>query len=41
MSNSELIGCDLAWERDGADWVLLHKRRRMGGVARDPEHGGM
>jgi hypothetical protein len=41
MSNSELIGCDLAWKRDGADWVLLHKRRRMGRVAPDHEYGGM
>ena len=30
MGNSELIGCDLAWKRDGADWLLLHKRRRAG-----------
>ena len=41
MSNSELIGCDLAWKRDGADWLLLHKRRRMGRVAPDSEHRGM
>ena len=38
---SELIGRELAWKRDGADWVLLHKRRRMGRVAPDHEHGGM
>jgi hypothetical protein len=37
MSNSEFIGCDLAWKRDGADWVLLRKRRRMGRVALDSE----
>jgi hypothetical protein len=37
MSNSELIGCDLSWRRDGADWVLLHKWRRMGWVALDSE----
>jgi len=36
MSN-ELIGCDLSWRRDGADWVLLNKRRRMGRVALDSE----
>ena len=41
MRNSELIGCDLAWKRDGADWVLLHKRRRIGRVAPDHERGGM
>ena len=41
MGNSELIGCDLAWKRDGADWLLLHKRRRMGRVAPDSEHRGM
>jgi hypothetical protein len=41
MSNSELIGCDLAWKRDGADRVLHHKRRRMGRVAPDHEHAGM
>jgi hypothetical protein len=23
---------DLRWRRDGADWVLMHKRRRMGRV---------
>ena len=41
MGNSELIGCDLAWKRDGADWLLLHKRRRMGRVAPDHKHRGM
>ena len=41
MGNSELIGCDLAWKRDGADWLLLHKRRRMGRVAPDSEHRGV
>ena len=41
MGNSELIGCDLAWKRDGADWLLLHKRRRMGRVAPDHNHRGM
>jgi hypothetical protein len=38
---TELIGCDLAWKRDGADWVFLHKRRRMGRVRPDSEHRGM
>jgi len=38
MSNSER---DLAWKRDGADWVLHHKRRRIGRVAPDIEHRGM
>jgi hypothetical protein len=38
---SELIGRELAWKRDGADWVLHHKRRRMGRVAPDHEHAGM
>jgi hypothetical protein len=37
MSNSELIGRDLSRRRDGVDWVLLHKRRRMGRVALDGE----
>jgi hypothetical protein len=41
MGNSEMIGCDLAWKRDGADWLLLHKRRRMGRVAPDHKHRGM
>jgi hypothetical protein len=39
--DSELIGCDLTWRRDGTDWVLLHKRRRMGRVVPDNEHPGM
>jgi len=41
MRNSELIGCEFSWRRDGADWILLHKRRRMGRVAPDSEHCGM
>ena len=41
MRNSELIGCEFSWRRDGADWILLHKRRRMGRVAPDHKHGGM
>jgi hypothetical protein len=40
-NNSELIGCDLTWRRDGAAWVLFHKRRRMGRVVLDNEHPGM
>jgi hypothetical protein len=35
------IGCDLAWKRDGADWMLHHKRRRMGRVTPDHDHAGM
>jgi hypothetical protein len=38
---SELIGCELAWKRDGAEWVLLRKRRRMGPVRPDHQHRGM
>jgi hypothetical protein len=39
MRNS--TGCDLAWRRDGANWVLRHKRRRMGRVTPDHEYRGM
>jgi hypothetical protein len=39
--DSELIGCNLTWRRDGANWVLLHKHRRMGRVVPDNEHRGM
>jgi hypothetical protein len=35
------LDCDLAWRRDGADWVLLYKRRRMGRVLPDNQHHGM
>jgi hypothetical protein len=31
----------LIWRRDGAGWVLLHNRRRMGRVAPDSDHPGM
>jgi hypothetical protein len=41
MSNPELIGCDLVWKRDGADWVLLRKRRRMGRVTLDHKQAGL
>jgi hypothetical protein len=41
MRNSELIGCELTWRRAGVDWLLLHKRRRMGRVVPDDEHLGM
>jgi hypothetical protein len=37
---AELIG-DLAWRRDGVDWILLHRRRRMGRVLPDDQHRGM
>jgi hypothetical protein len=36
-----LIGCTLAWHRDGADWILRHNKRRMGRVVPDHEHPGM
>lgn len=39
--HSDLIGCDLAWHRDAADWVLRHNKRRMGRVVADREHPGM
>jgi hypothetical protein len=32
---------DLEWKRDGADWVLMCRRRRMGRVVPDTEHAGM
>jgi hypothetical protein len=41
VSNIELIGCDLIWRRNGAEWVLLRGRRRMGRVVPDSEHPGM
>ena len=41
MSNPELIGCDLTWKRNGADWVLHRKRRRMGRVVPDSKNPGM
>jgi hypothetical protein len=31
----------LTWKRDGADWVLWHRRRRMGRVVPDPNYPGM
>jgi hypothetical protein len=36
-----LPDCNLTWRRDGADWVLFHKRRRFGRVVPDPDHAGM
>jgi len=39
--NRKRPDCDLAWRRDGADWVLLNKRRRMGWVLPDNQHRGM
>jgi hypothetical protein len=38
---SDLIGCSLAWHRDGAAWVLRHNKRRMGRVVADHQHTGM
>jgi len=35
------LDCDLTWRRDGADWALLYKRRRMGRVLPDNRHRGM
>jgi hypothetical protein len=32
---------DLSWHRNGAAWVLLHKRRRMRRVVPDSNHPGM
>jgi hypothetical protein len=40
MAKSD-IGCDLRWHRDGAAWVLMHKRRRMGRVVPDEKYPGM
>ena len=39
--NRKRHDCDLAWRRDGAGWVLLYKRRRMGRVLPDDQHRGM
>jgi hypothetical protein len=35
------LDCDLTWRRDGAGWVLLYKRRRMGRVLPDNQRRGM
>jgi hypothetical protein len=35
------IAANLAWRRDGADWVLFYKRRRMGRVVPDGKYPGM
>jgi hypothetical protein len=40
-NNSDLIGCELVWRRDGAEWVLRHNRRGMGRVVPDSAHPGM
>ena len=37
--NERSATTDLTWRRDGAGWVLLNKRRRMGRVV--PAHCGM
>jgi len=37
--NERSATTDLTWRRDGAGWVLLNKRRRMGRVV--PAHSGM
>ncbi len=31
----------LKWQRDGSDWILLYRRRRMGRVVLDPDYPGM
>lgn len=31
----------LKWQRDGSDWILLYRRRRMGRVVPDDKHSGM
>ena len=31
----------LKWQRDGREWILLYRRRRMGRVAPDDKHSGM
>jgi hypothetical protein len=41
-ANHADFGFDLRWHRDdGAAWVLMHKRRRMGRVVPDDKHRGM
>ena len=35
------IGLQLRWRRDGADWELLYRARRMGRVVPDGRHPGM
>jgi hypothetical protein len=35
------VGRNLAWRCNGADWILVHKRRRMGRVVPDDQHGNM
>ena len=32
---------DLIWRRERGNWLLLHKRRRMGRVVPDTKHPGM
>jgi hypothetical protein len=36
-----VLARDLHWQRDGADWVLFNKRRRMGRVIPDGDHRAM
>jgi hypothetical protein len=31
----------LKWTREGDTWILLYRRRRMGGVVPDKDHSGM
>ena len=31
----------MAWRCNGADWILFHRRRRMGRVVPDEQHRGM
>jgi hypothetical protein len=40
-TRSSDVGRNLAWRCNGADWILFHRRRRMGRVVPDVRHGGM
>jgi hypothetical protein len=40
-TRSSEVGRNLAWRCNGADWILLHKRRRMGRVVPDGQRRGM
>ena len=41
MTMTDDIGLQLRWRRDGADWELLCRARRMGRVVPDGRHPGM
>jgi hypothetical protein len=40
-TRSSDVGRNLAWRVNGGDWILFHKRRRMGRVVPDGQHRGM